>query len=188
MKDLERMFDRAVEIINECVDGVEIYPVKRPITINTRAKSRWGCMKYNRRTGERTIEISSRILADSVPDDATMGTIIHEILHACKGCKGHQGQWKRYANAVNRKYPQYNITRTSSAEDFGLEDTRKTEYKYAVRCVDCGHVFHRSKRTAVVLHPENYRCRCGGKLESVDLRLVTPPLETKPFQLCLMDF
>ena len=190
MKDLERMYDEAVEIINECINGVEIHPIKRPLKVNTRAKSRWGCMKYNRKTGERTIEISSRILADDVPYDATMGTVIHEILHACKGCKGHQGLWKRYANAINNKYPQYNIQRTSSAEAFGLDsESRAVDYKYAIRCVDCGHVYRRSKKTAIIQRPQNYRCKCGGKLERVDL-VKTEILTTKPTattQLCLWD-
>lgn len=190
MKDLEKMFDRAIEIINECVNGVEIRPIKRPITINTRAKTRWGCCKCKSILGECEIEISSRILRDNVPDDATMGTIIHEILHACKGCKGHGGQWKRYADAVNRKYPQYNITRTSKADAFGLEDEQdKFRQKYAIRCIKCGSVHYSSKMSKSIQHPERYRCKCGGSLERVDVRDIKkevkiPALST---QLSLMD-
>lgn len=193
MKDLERMFDRAVEIINECIDGVEIYPVNRPITINTRAKTRWGRCSRNGYTDVCTIEISSRILSDDVPDNATMGTIIHEILHACKGCHGHQGQWKRYANAVNSKYPQFNIQRTSGAETFGLAKEQDAfRKKYAIRCEGCGNTHYSSKMSKTIQHPERYRCRkCGGSLKRIDIRdikvAVAAPAPMASMQLSFMD-
>lgn len=194
MKDLEKMFDKAIEIVKECVNGVEIRPINRPISINTRAKTRWGCCKYRSYTGDCTIEISSRILGDDVPDDATMGTIIHEILHACKGCKGHGAQWKRYANAVNRKYPQYNITRTCGADEFGLSDEQdKFRQKYAIKCVACGHIHYSSKLSKSIQHPEKYQCKCGGQLIRIDVKdikaeVVAPTPSLSGHQMCLMDF
>ena len=191
MKDLEKMFDKAIEIVKECVNGVEIRPINRPITINTRAKTRWGCCKYKSTAGACTIEISSRILSDDVPDDATMGTIIHEILHACKGCKGHGAQWKRYANAVNKKYPQYNITRTSGAEAFGLSDEQNEfRHKYAIKCMVCGHIHYSSKFSKSIQHPELYRCKCGGSLKRIDIKeidAVVAPAPPLVGQMCLMD-
>lgn len=188
MKDVEKMFDEAIEIIKECIDGVEIYPIKRPITINKKA-TRWGCCKYRRGSEMRTIEISSRLLDDGISDDATMNTLIHEILHACKGCYGHQGQWLRYANIINRKCPQYNIKRTTSPDEVGADPT---SYRYAIRCTKCGNVHYSNRLSATIKHPEHYRCKCGGELERVDVREIKREIQTPaPLfggQLCLMDF
>lgn len=187
MKDVEKLFDEALAIVRESINGVEIYPIKRPITINKRA-SRWGCCKHRRGQDERTIEIASSLLDDSVPDDSTMNTLIHEILHACKDCYGHTGLWLKYANTINSKHPQYNIKRTTSAEEVGVNPL---SYKYAIRCVKCGKVHYSNKFSATIQHPERYLCKCGGNLERVDVRKiekkVVSPASSVSGQLCLMD-
>jgi len=188
MKDIEKLFDEAVAIIKGCIDGVEIYPIKRPIKINTRSASRWGCCKYRGDSLERTIEISSRLLSDDVSDDATMNTLIHEILHACKGCHGHGGLWLKYANIINSQYPQYNIKRTTSPDELGV---KPTSYRYAIQCVECGKVHYSNRLSATIQHPERYRCKCGGEMKRVNVReiekKVVSPAPMISGQLCLMD-
>ena len=35
---------------------------------------------------------------------------------------------------------------------------------FKLRCTRCGREFPRTKASPLVLHPERYRCKCGGAL------------------------
>ncbi len=163
MKDLEKMFDTALDIVSYVIGRENIETITRPISINRRAKSRWGSCTRSK-VGIHKIEISSRILEDSVPDDATMSTIIHEILHACKNGSGHRGQWSVYADMINRK-THYHITRTTSASTFGItvEKVNINRHKYGCKCETCGKIIYKSKMTKFIKNPSVYIHRnCGG--------------------------
>lgn len=164
MKNLEKMFDEALEIVKDNIgEDKLVRKIHRPIGINNRAKRRWGQCRNSGDGKHAVIEISGRILRDEVPDKATMETIIHEILHACEDGHGHKGSWKRYANIINRK-TEYNITRATSASTFGLEDEQsELVRKYACECKRCGKVIYKSKISKFIQHPEWYTHRdCGG--------------------------
>lgn len=135
--------------------------------VNTRAKSRWGrCKKVNR---GYIIEINVDLLDERNDINGLKNTIIHELLHTCEGCMNHGKEWKRLADKVNRHYG-YGVTRCSNADEKGVNYRRESvrraqpDYKYAIRCECCGHIYRRSKLTKTIQHPENYRCKCGGKL------------------------
>ena len=135
--------------------------------VNCRAKARWGLCK-KRPDGYYEIEIAEALLRDDVDDVAVKNTIIHELLHTCPGSFKHTGRWKQYADKVNRLLPQYNIKRTTSAEEKGIEVRRKEPiYRYILRCCSCGKEFKRQKKTSVNEHPEHYRCTCGGKFTRI---------------------
>lgn len=164
MTNIEKMVDEALEIIKDCIGEDKLNKIHRPITINSRAKSRWGCCKSG--PGGYTIEISNRLLSSKVPKDEVMNVIIHEILHSCKGGMSHKGMWKTYAASLNIKYPQYHITRTASAENFGLQEEQNIiKRQYAIKCTKCGTIHYSSKLSKSIRFPERYRCgRCGGNM------------------------
>ena len=168
MKDLEKMFDEALEIVKENIGDYEIRKIVRPITINYRAKKRWGLCETS--PDRARIEISSRILRDEIPDDATMNVIIHEILHSVKGCKGHKGLWRSLANRITRN-TKYKISKGDSAESFGLqEEQMQLMRKYACSCERCGAVIYKSRETQFIKHPEWYTHRkCGGHFKRTQL-------------------
>ena len=86
--------------------------------INRRAKTRWGMCTKNP-DGTCIIQIAARLIEDErISEQACKETMIHEILHTCKGCKGHTGLWLIYANIMNKKYG-YHIKRTTSGEEKG---------------------------------------------------------------------
>ena len=169
MKDLNELFEKGIEIVKDSC-GAEVIGNIREVTINTRAKTRWGlCKRYNSggRYSGYIIEISDRILQDKVPVDSTMSTIVHEILHACKGGAGHKGQWKAYAEKVMKKYPNLTITRTASSAFFGLDSYKNPDVvpMHMVQCVNCGLKHYSTKLSATIKYPYKYRCgRCGGEL------------------------
>lgn len=137
-------------------------------TVNTRARTRWGmCKKLPNGTFE--IEIAAALLQDSVSDPAAKSTIIHELLHTVPGCTDHTGKWKVLAETVNRRLPMYQIKRTTSAQEKGLQTVRETPvYRYLLKCSGCGKEIRRQKKSAVIEYPERYRCTCGGKLIRIE--------------------
>lgn len=160
MKNLTNLF-------NECMNEVKNAGIKTgniiSVTINTRAKNRWG---QCRKTGNAySISISNRLLQDDVSDLAAKTTIIHEILHTVEGCMNHGNKWQNVANIINRNYG-YNVKRTTSSEEKGIKTT-KADYKYNVVCQKCGCTWNYNRAGYVVQHPSNYHCTCGGKLKVI---------------------
>jgi len=132
-------------------------------SINRRAKSRWGlCTKHP--DGTYSIEISSRLLEDEkVSEKDCKDTIIHEILHSCKGCSGHTGRWKQYAEIMNRTYG-YNIKRVTSSEEKGLEryESKSRSPKYIYRCKKCGQLIIKKRKCKFTKYYKHYGCGiCG---------------------------
>lgn len=139
MKDLNYYF-------NEVKDEMDVIGIKygdiSSITVNTRAKRRWGqCKKVN---NHFEINISNRLLKDDVPENALMNTIAHEILHTCKDCMNHGKQWQAMANLVNDCYSKYNIKRCNSSEEIGIKEEIpiKEKYKYIVVYENCGKKYY----------------------------------------------
>ena len=131
------------------------------VTENARFTSTWGrCKKLSGNRFE--IEISSRLLADGVSHEALMDTMLHEILHTCKGCFNHGELWKRYAARLNSI--GWSIQRCTSCEEKNIERVPKN-YKYRVTCEECGDVWHYSRRGGVVSslqrNPHSCTCHCG---------------------------
>ena len=163
MKDLEKLVEECKKDLDEI--GIP-YRTVRNWLINTRAKCRWGqCRRGS--TDIFDISISHRLLQDDVLDVAAKGTIIHELLHTVDGCSGHKGKWKLFAEKVNRAYPQYNIKRTTTSAEKGLEELKRIYQKnYKIVCSGCGCYWYRQKASRLVQHPEKFRCgKCGGKLK-----------------------
>ena len=138
--------------------GIPLSPRISPIvTINRRAKTRFGCCRT--KNGVHTIEIAAALLSGE--ERFIRQTLAHEVLHTCPGCANHGPLWKSYAARMNALYG-YDIRRTDSHEQLGLSDDRPV--RWLVVCRSCGKELPRMKRSALVEHPERYRCRCGGTL------------------------
>lgn len=128
---------------------------------NPRLTSTWGrCSKLTRNTYE--IEISSRLLADEVEYEALMNTMLHELIHTCKGCMNHGELFKRYGSWLNKD--GWHIQRCTSCEEKNIKEVPRI-YKYRVTCESCGEVWDYSKRGAVVRSlqrdPHSCTCACG---------------------------
>ena len=95
-------------------------------SVNKRAKTRWGLCRL-KRDGSYEIEIAERLLVDDrISEKACKETIIHELLHTCKGCMRHTGKWKQYAELMNRTYG-YNIKRVTEGCEKGVENHKVSE-------------------------------------------------------------
>lgn len=158
----------AIECMTE-LDNIGIeYGNIIEFTVNTRAKKRWGQCKAV--PGGYSINISNVLLDERNDIKGLKETIHHELLHSCKGCMNHGNNWKRLAQKVNRAYG-YNIKRTNSEAEKGvLEETRppvkQREINHKVVCLDCGHIYTRTKASKLITHTSHYRCGCcHGKLK-----------------------
>lgn len=164
MKDLKKLAqecEKEVRAIGITFENIEY-------SANYRAKHRFGQCRV---TGEKIrINISSFLLEDDVPDKSTKTTIIHEILHAADRNKnGHKGRWREYADRMNKEYG-YNIKRTSSWEEKGLESARPqpvTEYKFVFKCLGCGAEIKRQRKSFFTTNTNRFKCNiCWGKFVS----------------------
>lgn len=136
------------------------------VAINARIKQRWGQCK--RRGNMFTIEVSSRLVNDSVKVEALEDTVIHELLHTCAGCFNHGDEWQRLADIVNREYG-YHVKRTTSPAEKGFsEDDMHKDAKYHFRCEKCGNEVAQYRASNFTRCPWMYQCaHCGGKFERI---------------------
>lgn len=161
MKDL-------LERVRQC--QLELSPLRIPWgrvrnwTVNTRAKARWGlCTRVSREVFD--IQVAASLLDDEMNDQPAKDTIVHELLHTVPGCFKHTGKWRLHADLINKLMPHYCIKTRTSYEEKGVKDNRAAPtYRYVLKCENCSREVRRQKKSAVIEHPEHYRCKCGGKL------------------------
>lgn len=141
----ETKLKKAVAECKIMMDELKIpYNKGTTVTINSRAKRRWGVTNLNKKTQKYTIQIASRLLQDDVNEKSLKNTIMHEFLHTAPGCLNHGKTWTKYAEIINKKY-QYNIQRVSGDKE-GLDLIDENEYKYIFECSKCGQRFNYLRR------------------------------------------
>ena len=161
MKDVYELVNDAKDILDSLnIPYGDIVSVK----VNTRAVKRLGQCTWHKRAGNFSIEIKYELLTDDVPYDTAMNTVIHEVLHAHPDRMSHKGEWKRCAQLINKKYPQYNITRCATREEENIE-TVVSEPKYIITCLNCGTVnkYYRYSKVVSIIEkqPIHSRCMCN---------------------------
>lgn len=167
MKDLQKIFK---ECLRECDNlGIQYGNIVE-VTVNTRAKQRWG--QTRRRIDGFHINISSVLLRDDVSDEAAKDTIMHEILHTVDGCLNHKYKWKAMADKVNKAYG-YNIKRCTSSKEKGIDSSiiEKPTYNkiYFVKCEKCGAEIIRHRKSDLIKYPHHYIHKdCGGHFINVN--------------------
>ena len=160
MKDFLRLKEECLEELR----AVGITPGNiKAFSINKRARSRWGQCKKNS-DGTIEIQIAQILLTDErISEKACKETIIHELIHACDGCMKHTGQWKKYAELMNRVYG-YNIKRVTKGSEKGVEDYKASAMpiKYVFTCKGCGARIYRKRASRFTRNYWKYMCtRCG---------------------------
>ena len=171
-KDINYVRQMTQSCIEE-LNAIGIFPniTADKVTINNRLKATWGrCWthydNYNRTAWHFTIEVSSRLVGDNVPENSLRSNLLHELLHACDECVkcGHNGKWKEYAELVSDCY-NLNIQRCTSTAEYHVEDVRKA---YSYKCSVCGRKFvHMAYRAPKwYKHPQGFmhtNCPSGNK-------------------------
>jgi predicted SprT family Zn-dependent metalloprotease len=140
--------------------GYEMNP-GNTFRVNTRALTRWGQCRHNP-DGTHIIEISYRLMEDSVSEEALMNTLMHELIHTIKGCNNHGVNFKRVAAQINRAYGLNIKTCTSAAEKGVAEVQRKVVIKHRFVCEDCGQTVERQRESDFTRRYQRYTCGCCG--------------------------
>ena len=152
----------ANSIVKDCVEDYE-EPSISEIKIYP-ARSFWGQITYQ---GGRSFSLKISKVFEEIGDDTVaarnrfMSTLVHELLHTVRGCMNHGSKWKMLASAVNRKYPDLNITRCTSMSQFGVKK-REKQYRFQVICHKCGYSYMRQRKSETTdPYFLNHFCRCG---------------------------
>ena len=158
------------EVMRNCCNKLDAIGIKYgkivSVSINTRAKKRWGQCKME--NGCYMISISSRLMSEDVALIHLENTMIHEILHTCNGCMNHGATWKNLAEKVNSAYG-YNIKRTTSSAEKGIEPIQTIyNIKHKFVCKGCGAFVVRQRESDFTRHYNLYRCaKCRGCFEKI---------------------
>ena len=158
MKNLNVLINRAVNELKSL--GIEAGYINEVTTMPSKNQN-WGdCRKT---MNGYKIRINECLLDDIVDDKATMDTVIHEVIHTVKGCMNHKAPFKKVAELVNNAYG-YDVKRTTSCAEKGIEKNFISTIKYIIECNNCGNKNYYSRKTKIVksiLNNENrYICSC----------------------------
>ena len=164
MKDYNTMFSECRTQLKKI--GIETQDDIK-LVVNSRATSRWGLCRNS--VAGITIEVSSRLLDDNVPDTSLKDVMIHELLHSVTPGDHHGYRWKALAQKVNRYYPEYHIKRGATAEEYGVKEETESNKEYVLECQSCGNQIHRQRFSKVIANLSKYKCMCGGKLELIKI-------------------
>lgn len=160
LKSVARLCEKELDALN--------IPYAKGIaySVNTRAKSRWGQCRYNRATKSYSINIAD-VLVEPTYVKGLKNTIIHELLHSVPNGMSHTGEWKRYANMINKHYG-YNIKRTNTDVEKGVALKNNDDSKYVFVCKECGQIIRRNRKSKFTENFQLYKCgKCGGKFERI---------------------
>ena len=138
------------------------------IKINGRLTRTHGRCMYQVLRGKVTpirIEFSRQLLETATPH-SILEVLKHECAHAI-ACietgekQGHNAYFKSVCHRIGAEYDT-----CSSSVERTVEDNQI--YKYTVICKDCCKILARYHRAGkIVQHPENYHCKCGGRISVV---------------------
>lgn len=142
---LVKYFKDAVEIFDAL--DIDFGPIDE-VTVSN-AKSTWGTCRYDRVNGVFSLKISSMLLEDGVAYKDVMDTMLHELLHCHENRMCHTGEWKTYANLINKEYG-YNIKRATKAAEKNIDMSNIDIPKYIVSCDGCGAVNKYRRKGKVV--------------------------------------
>lgn len=158
--ELNNMLKKSILMVENL--GIELRGRINPNVRTYKATSYFGQLRYISEEQEFEITISEYHLKNG--HDAIMETLVHEVLHACKGCVGHGKQWQAYANMVNRIYG-YNITRLGSYNNGYRLPKKENKINYIVECIKCDNIFKRIRKSKLVTETYRYSCgSCGSSL------------------------
>ena len=141
---------------------IPVKDIKKVGELKTRSKRVRGVtytfkrIAYNNIDKTNYIGINKKLIGEDFEIEKTMA---HELIHTIPGCSNHGPNFKRYAELINRHYPEYNVSTyytPDSDETENIANIKKP--KYVVTCETCGTktYFYRKCKTLDIIS----RCTC----------------------------
>ena len=129
------------------------------VVINRRLTRTFGQYCWNRITGERMIQLSSKLVQLNT-DERVLRTIAHEVAHALTEGQGHNSVWRAKCLELGGDGQTMYTVR-----DTIVPHVSRSSRMYRLVCDDCGYSGGRYRRRMT-----GYRHkRCGGNLTSIEL-------------------
>lgn len=169
MKNLNKLFEDCMMELKSI--NIDVSNKITEVKVNGRLRTTMGMCYRNNRTKTYSIAINPALLADSADEMEVKDTIIHEILHTCPNSFNHGYEWKLRADKVNRKlgYHVSTYANRKEVEAKGIQ-LKIEDWKYALKCVECGNQYKRKRWSYALENPSNYKCgKCGGSLKTISL-------------------
>jgi len=141
---------------------IPIKDIKKVGELKTRSKRVRGVtytfkrIAYNNIDKTNYIGINKKLIGEVFEIKKTMA---HELIHTIPGCSNHGPNFKRYAELINRHYPEYNVSTYYTPDSDEIENIANIKKpKYVVTCENCGvkTYFYRKCKTLDILS----RCTC----------------------------
>lgn len=170
VKDIEDEIKEDLNILKHL--GVESLATKEiEVCINSRFTRTLGLCK-DKGNNFFTIKINESFLRSAEPQ-SIHDTIMHEVIHTCKGCYNHGPEWHRVGNLVSKKFG-FTITRTYNDSSYSqfMRNKKATRIRYQIGCPNCGIIKECYSPTKVFLGVKQqektgqprYRCnRCKNR-------------------------
>ena len=114
-------------------------------------------------------KIFEKIEDEEQAKERLVGCMIHEIIHSQKGCMNHGANFKRWAEKVNRKYPQYKVQRCNSSAEYNIDKStvgRQHTTRWVLNCNHCNKEFtymRKPKYLYSFTHGGGQCPTCGGR-------------------------
>ncbi len=141
---------------------IPVKDIKKVGELKTRSKRVRGVtytfkrIAYNNIDKTNYIGINKKLIGEDFEIEKTMA---HELIHTIPGCSNHGPNFKRYAELINRHYPEYNVSTYHTPDSAEIENIANIKKpKYVVTCENCGvkTYFYRKCKTLDIIS----RCRC----------------------------
>ena len=148
----------ASSILSDCIPT---YKQPNIVKINvSKARSYWGQIRVlPDGYGLRISNTFEYIPTTELFNKRLMSCILHELIHTQDGCMNHGKKFKRFAQIVNQKWPGYDVSTSTSEEEYGIA-SKQLKAKYVVTCKACGQKYYYQRRPKYYKNMNRYMC-CG---------------------------
>lgn len=133
----------------------------------SKARSYWAQIKH---IDEDRYELAVSNVFDDIVNEQLFynrltSCMIHELIHTIPGCWNHGKIFKKIANKVNTRFPEYQIQTSTYDTDYGIPETVQI-IRYVVTCKNCGAESKYTRRPKIWSYLDSnsnpyYCCRCG---------------------------
>lgn len=170
-----KLYDDAMQDVNKYLDAMneklspvmkERIPIEKVFT--SKARSRHACVNRT----DHSLNISEHMFTEATHEEL-VNTLLHEMCHMFKKAgHGHGEMWRYYA-AIASAVSGLEITRCNNIGSYSEEraERRRELIKKSglrFRCLDCGTIIERTRRSNFTEHYDRYTCgRCGGHFEKI---------------------
>ena len=161
--DVQREYEKCINTLHDIGVPISVnttLKIERH-TLNKSQKTSKGGLTTRKNDGNEYI-ITIYLYGNETLDDI-INVLYHELLHTIPGGMSHTGEWKAWADVLNRRL-NVNIQRVRNAFSEEEYDNLKNNprYKYSITCPKCGKEWHFTRETNAIraIRAGSNRIRC----------------------------